>query len=32
VRLCAADGGTLRHDLIAVLSALRVALPRLWLN
>jgi urease accessory protein len=32
VRLCAADGGTLRHDLIAVLSALRVTLPRLWLN
>jgi urease accessory protein len=33
VRLCAADAGTLRHDLIAVLSALRgVALPRLWLN
>lgn len=33
VRLCAADAGTLRHDLIAVLCALRgVALPRLWLN
>ena len=33
VRLCAADGQTLRHDLIAVLGALRgMALPRLWLN
>ena len=33
VRLCAADGAALRHDLIAVLSALRgAALPRLWLN
>jgi urease accessory protein len=33
VRLCAADGETLRHDLIAVLTALRgAALPRLWLN
>lgn len=33
VRLCAADGAALRHDLIAVLTALRgVALPRLWLN
>jgi urease accessory protein len=33
VRLCAADAGMLRHDLIVVLSALRgVALPRLWLN
>jgi urease accessory protein len=33
VRLCAADGAALRHDLVTVLSALRVApLPRLWLN
>jgi urease accessory protein len=33
VRLCAADGAALRHDLIAVLAALRgSALPRLWLN
>ncbi len=33
VRLCAADGQALRHDLIAVLGALRgTALPRLWLN
>ena len=30
-RLCAPDGATLRHDLVAVLSALgRTALPRLW--
>ena len=33
VRLCAADGATLRRDLITVLGAVRgVALPRLWLN
>jgi urease accessory protein len=33
VRLCAADGALLRHDLIAVLAALRERpLPRLWLN
>jgi urease accessory protein len=33
VRLCAVDGEALRHDLIAVLTALRrAALPRLWLN
>jgi urease accessory protein len=33
VRLCAADGAALRHDLVAVLSALRgAALPRLWRN
>jgi urease accessory protein len=33
VRLCAADGEALRHDLLAVLAALRGApLPRLWLN
>lgn len=30
-RLCAPDGATLRHDLVAVLSALgRTTLPRLW--
>jgi urease accessory protein len=33
VRLCATDGAALRHDLVAVLTALRgAALPRLWLN
>jgi urease accessory protein len=33
VRLVAADGAALRHDLVAVLGALRGAdLPRLWLN
>ena len=33
VRLCAADGEALRHDLLAVLAAVRGApLPRLWLN
>jgi urease accessory protein len=33
VRLCAGDGAALRHDLVAVLSALRgAALPRLWRN
>jgi urease accessory protein len=33
VRLCAADGAALRHDLVAVLTALRgKPLPRLWLN
>jgi len=32
-RLVAADGATLRHDLIVLLSALgRLALPRIWLN
>jgi urease accessory protein len=31
-RFCAADGATLRHDMNAVLAALNVALPRLWLN
>jgi urease accessory protein len=32
-RLCAADGAALRHDLLAVLAALRgSSLPRLWLN
>lgn len=33
VRLCAADGAALRHDLTFVLAALRGrALPRLWTN
>jgi urease accessory protein len=33
VRLCANDGAALRHDLVAVLAALRgAALPRLWVN
>jgi urease accessory protein len=33
VRLCAADGAALRHDLVAVLTAMRAgSLPRLWLN
>jgi urease accessory protein len=33
VRLIAADGAALRHDLVAVLTALRgTALPRLWLH
>jgi urease accessory protein len=33
VRLCAADGAALRHDLVAVLAVLRgTSLPRLWLN
>jgi urease accessory protein len=33
VRLCASDGAVLRHDLVAVLKALRgAALPRLWSN
>jgi urease accessory protein len=33
VRLCAAAGAALRHDLVAVLMALRgTSLPRLWLN
>jgi urease accessory protein len=33
VRLVAADGAALRHDLIAILTALRgAALPRFWLN
>jgi urease accessory protein len=32
-RLCAADGAALRHDLVAVLTAMRgTPLPRLWLN
>ena len=33
IRLCAADGAALRHDLVSVLTAIRgTALPRLWLN
>ena len=33
VRLVAAEGAALRHDLVAVLTAIRGApLPRLWLN
>jgi urease accessory protein len=33
VRFCAADGDALRHDLVAVLTAIRgMSLPRLWLN
>jgi urease accessory protein len=33
VRLCASNGAVLRHDLVAVLTALRGAsLPRLWSN
>jgi urease accessory protein len=32
VRLIAADGAVLRRDLIGVLRALGVPLPRLWLN
>ncbi len=31
-RLCARDGAALRHDLIAVLAALGIAVPRLWLQ
>ena len=31
-RLCAKDGAALRRDLIGVLAALGVAVPRLWLN
>ncbi len=33
IRVCASDGAVLRHDLLAVLNAVRGgALPRLWLN
>jgi urease accessory protein len=33
IRLVAADGGTLRHDLVRVLAALRATpLPRLWMQ
>jgi urease accessory protein len=31
-RLCAKDGATMRHDLIAVLAALGAQVPRLWLQ
>jgi urease accessory protein len=31
-RLCAKDGAQLRHDLIALLAALGVSVPRLWLQ
>jgi urease accessory protein len=31
-RFCAPDGASLRHDICAMLAALNVALPRLWLN
>ncbi len=31
-RLCARDGAALRHDLIALLAALKQPLPRLWTN
>jgi urease accessory protein len=31
-RLCAKDGAQLRHDLIALLAALGVNVPRLWLQ
>ncbi len=31
-RLCAKDGAALRRDLVAVLTAIGVALPRLWLQ
>ena len=32
VRLCAADGAALRHDLVHVMTALRGTLPRIWTN
>src|SRR3954468_5684080 len=32
VRLCAADGAALRHDLVHVMTALRGELPRIWTN
>lgn len=32
VRFCAGDGAALRHDLIAVLAALGVSVPRIWLQ
>ena len=31
-RLCARDGAALRHDLVEILAALAVPLPRLWLQ
>ena len=32
VRLCAADGAALRHDLVHVMTAIRGTLPRIWTN
>ncbi|MGB9370091.1 MAG: urease accessory protein UreD [Xanthobacteraceae bacterium] len=32
VRLCAADGAALRHDVIRVMTAVRGELPRIWTN
>jgi urease accessory protein len=32
VRLCAAHGAALRHDLVRVMTAVRGELPRLWTN
>jgi len=32
VRLCAADGAALRHDLMHVMTAVRGSLPRIWTN
>ncbi|HWP15174.1 MAG TPA: urease accessory protein UreD, partial [Xanthobacteraceae bacterium] len=32
VRLCAADGAALRHDLVHVMTAMRGDLPRIWTN
>lgn len=32
VRLCAADGAALRHDLLHVMTAVRGKLPRIWTN
>jgi urease accessory protein len=32
VRLCAADGAALRHDLVHVMTAVRGELPRIWTN
>jgi urease accessory protein len=32
VRLCAAEGAALRHDLVRVMTAVRGELPRLWTN
>jgi urease accessory protein len=32
VRLCAADGAALRHDLVHVMTAVRGTLPRIWTN
>ena len=32
VRLCAADGAALRHDLVHVMTAARGSLPRIWTN